>query len=256
MGSRPLAHERRQSLVERLRTDGRIDASAAAVDLETSVETIRKDLIALESQGLATRVHGGAIPLHMSTFEPDVASRVTEMAQKRRIALAAVEHIPAGGSVFIDAGSTTGVFAEAIPAGKTLTVFTNTLTVATTLAAKPGVECSTLGGRVRATTLAEVGAWATRSLSELHVDVAFVGTNAVSEQRGLSTPDSDEAAIKRLMIEGAATTVLLADHTKFGKDSLVRYASLDDLDTVITGVELGTAERAWVEATQTHVEYA
>lgn len=256
MGIKQHAHERRRALVDQLRSEGRIDASTAAAALSTSVETIRKDLIALEAQGLAQRVHGGAIPLHASTFEPDVATRVTEMPHKKRIAAAALEHVPFGGSIFIDAGSTTGLFADLIPAGRALTVFTNTLTVASALAVRPSVECSTLGGRVRGTTLAEVGAWAMRTLSELRVDVAFVGTNAVSAHRGLSTPDPDEAGIKRLMIESAAQCVLLADHTKFGQESLVQYASLTDIDVVITSEELSTQERTWVESTAAAVVYA
>lgn len=193
--------------------------------------------------------------MHVSTFEPDVASRMTEMDEKRRIAQAAIAHIPWGGSIFVDAGSTTALFADLIPAGQSLTVFTNTLTIATTLVAKPGTACSTLGGRVRSTTLAEVGAWAMRTLGDLHFDVAFVGANAVSPRRGLSTPDPDEAAIKRLMLDNASSRVLLADHTKFGQESLVHYAGLNDLDRIITGAELGASERGWLAETLIDMEY-
>jgi len=91
-----------------------------------------------------------------------------------------------------------------------------------------------LGGRVRGRTLATVDDWNLRMLSQLYVDVAFMGTNGLSPERGFTTPDPAEAAVKRAMIAAARRTIVLADHTKAGNDFLARFAELTDVDTVIT----------------------
>ena len=256
-GTSMLAAERRQAIVQAVRTQGRIEVGEAAARFDTTVETIRKDLIALEAAGLLRRVHGGALHVEMMTFEPDVASRVSEhYDEKRRIAARAQLEVPERGAVLIDAGSTTQFFTEMLADRPGLQVFTNSLIVAQLAASKPLVVCHTLGGRVRSQTMAEVGSAARRSLRDLHFDIAFVGTNAVSVRRGLSTPDPEEAAIKRDMIAQSERVVLLADHTKFAQNSLVKYADLDEVDLVVTGVELGEAHRRELVDAQIEVTFA
>lgn len=239
-----LVAERRQALIDAVRTHGRLEVAAAASELGTSNETIRKDLIALEAQGLLRRVHGGALQLQSMTFEPDVGNRRENLAEKRRIAARAIAEVPEDGAIFIDAGSTTQVFAELLVGTPGLRVFTNALTVAGTLAAKDFLDCHTVGGRVRPSSLAEVGSLAQRVFDDFRFDVAFVGTNAASFSRGLCTPDPEEAVIKRAMIVSSTRVVLLADHTKFGRDSLVKYADLDEIDLVLTGVEIEDEQAA------------
>jgi DeoR family fructose operon transcriptional repressor len=91
-----------------------------------------------------------------------------------------------------------------------------------------------LGGHIRGRTLATVGSWATAGLTDVYVDVAFLGTNGVSVERGLTTPDQSEAAVKRAMIAASRRRVLLADHTKVGSDTFYRFGDLGDLDVLIT----------------------
>jgi DeoR family fructose operon transcriptional repressor len=239
-----LVAERRQALINAVRTRGRLEVATAASELGTSTETIRKDLIALEAQGLLRRVHGGALRLTSMTFEPDVASRTENLEEKRRIGARALEEVPEDGAIFIDAGSTTQVFAELLQGAAGLQVFTNALTVAGVLAGKTLLSCYTLGGRVRPKSLAEVGSRAERVLEDYHFDVAFVGTNAASFSRGLSTPDPEEAAIKRGIIVNSERVVLLVDHTKFARNSLVKYADLAEIDLIITGIEIEDEYRA------------
>jgi len=241
-----LVAERRQELVNTVRTRGRIEVAEAAAQLGTSTETIRKDLIALESQGLLRRVHGGALQMQSMTFESDIAARTENLEEKARIAARAIEEVPEDGAIFIDSGSTTQIFAGLLQGRAGLHVFTSALTVAGIVAGKPLLSCHTLGGRVRAKTLSEVGAWTQSVLddSHFHFDVAFVGTNAVSFSRGLCTPDPEEAAVKRGMIVNSERVVLLADHSKFGQNSLVKYADLSQIDLVITGVEIEDEHRA------------
>lgn len=226
--------ERQQAILARLASAGRVEVAAMADELSVTSETVRKDLIALESHGRLRRVHGGAIPLQDLSFEPEVTARVEYAEEKRRIATAAVAHLPRTGTVLIDAGSTTARFAELIPPDRHLTVFTNTLPIALALAGRPNLTVYTLGGRVRNLTLAEVDSWAARTLREINVDVAFLGTNGISLDRGLTTPDPAEAAVKHLMLGCARRSVLLSDHSKIGQVSTHKHGDLTDIDLLIT----------------------
>jgi DeoR family fructose operon transcriptional repressor len=236
--------QRRQAILRTLAVAGRVDVAAMADELSVTSETVRKDLIALERQGRLRRVHGGAIPVHGLSFEPEVSARIELAEEKRRIAKAALAHLPQSGTILVDAGSTTERLAELIPSDRQLTAFTNTLPIALTLAGKPNITVYTLGGRVRSRTLAEVDNWAARTLSEINVDVAFLGTNGISLDRGLTTPDPAEAAIKRLMIGCARRRILLSDHSKVGHVSTYKYGDLADVDLLITDAGVTVSDEA------------
>ena len=240
------AEERQQWIVENARAQGRVDVAAIAETLDVTTETIRRDLKVLERHGVLRRVHGGAIPVERLGFEPGLATRDAVLtAEKERIAKLALAELPAEGSVLLDAGTTTARLADALPLDRELVVVTNGLPIAMSLANRPNVTVLLVDGRVRGRTLAAVDAWALKALEDTYVDVAFVGTNGVSVERGLTTPDHNEAAVKRAMIASARRTVLLADHSKVGVDHLARFAALEDIDVVVsdTGLDADYAER-------------
>jgi len=231
--------ERQQQILQRARTEGRVDVVALAEDLRVTTETIRRDLTVLERAGVLRRVHGGAIPVERLGFEPALATRDAVMtAEKERIAKAAVEELPRDGAIIIDAGTTTGRLAEAIPLDRELTVVVNSPPLATALATRPNLTVIALGGRVRGRTLAAVDDWALAPLATLCVDVAFMATNGLTIERGLTTPDPAEAAVKRSMMAAARRTVMLADHTKVGNDYFARFGALADIDVLITDAGL------------------
>jgi DeoR family fructose operon transcriptional repressor len=115
-----------------------------------------------------------------------------------------------------------------------MVVVTHALPVATALAALPLVTLHLIGGTVRRRTLAAVGTWAEQALADIRVDVAFLGTNGLTVEDGLSTPDLAEAAIKRALVAAAARTVVLTDHSKFGRTELAVVAPLSRVDAVVT----------------------
>ncbi|MFG3342179.1 DeoR/GlpR family DNA-binding transcription regulator [Glycomyces sp. NPDC048151] len=242
------AEERQQRIAERARTEGRVDVAALAADLEVTTETIRRDLTALERQGVVKKVHGGAIPLERMGFEPTVAARDTvQTAAKERIAAAALAEVPEEGAILLDAGTTTARIAKALPA-RELTVVTNDVLIASLLAAKPLLTVLIVGGKVRGRTMAAVDDWALRALAETCVDVAFMGANGISVERGLTTPDTGEAAVKRAMISAARKTVVVTDHTKAGNDCLARFGTLDQVDVLVTDTGLDDGLTAGFEA--------
>lgn len=230
------AAERQRLITERARTQGRVEVAALAADLQVTPETIRRDLSVLVRGGLLHRAHGGAIPVQkLVGFEPDIGARAGMMAeQKRRIAAAALAEVPDAGTIFVEAGSTPYALAEQLPTDRALTVVTTGLPIALLLAGRPALTVLMVGGRIRGRTLAAVDDWALRDLAGVHVDVAFLGTNGVCAEGGLTTPDVGEAAVKRTALSIGCRTVLLADHSKVGIVSLCRYGGLADLDVFVT----------------------
>ena len=229
------APERYRSIVERVRGKGRASVSDLAEDLSVTPETIRRDLSELERQGLVRRVHGGAVPAGSVGFEASVDSRDRVLVdEKNRIAKAALAEVPEAGAVIIDSGTTTSRLIQLIPDDRELTVITDSVAHALALSNRINITVMLIGGRVRGRTLATVDQWAIDALASVYADVALVGTNGISMERGLTTPDQPEAAVKRAMLNSAKRKVILADHTKFGDDHFAQFGSISDIDVVVT----------------------
>lgn len=237
--------EERQDLVERIVGE---NGRAAVVDLarqfNVTTETIRRDLAQLEGQGVLRRVHGGAVSAARSSrTEESVAQRLgLNAAAKERIATLAMTLLPTtfSGAIAVDAGTTTGLLAERIASwqpesrSQSLVVITNSILIAGTVSANPDVEVQLLGGRLRGITGAAVGSSTLSQLSRIRPDIAFLGANGVHARFGLSTPDEDESAVKNALAVGSRRAVALVDASKLGEESLVRFAELADIDTMIT----------------------
>lgn len=241
------AEERRLRIAEAVRAQGRVEVASLAKDFGVTPETIRRDLTELEGQNVLRRVYGGAISADRFRPEPGLAEKAAAMAaEKDRIARVATRFVPERGTVLLDAGTSTASLAAVLPEHE-LTVVTNALPVATALAGRPELQLWVLGGRVRGRTLAHVDEWALRQLADLRVDVAFLGTNGISVDRGLSTPDPAEAAVKRAMCAAGKQVVVLADHSKVGEEHAVRFASIREIDVLVTDDGLAPEWRSELE---------
>lgn len=245
------AEERQQAITQLVTEHGRLSVAAIAAEFDVTTETARRDLSALERMGLVRRVHGGAVPASsLAVIESGLGERdQANTAEKEQIARAALEQLPpAGGTVLLDAGSTTARLASVLPRDHRLTVITHAVPVAARLATHPQVELHLLPGRVRPTTQAAVGADTVAALRDLRVDVAFLGTNGLTVDHGLSTPDHDEAAAKRAMVAAARVVVCVTDASKVGAEAAVRFAGLEEVDVVVTDSRITAADRAAVAA--------
>lgn len=245
------AEERHQAIAELVASRGRVAVTELATRFNVTTETVRRDLSQLERLQLVRRVHGGAVSLRSVTMlEPRLSDRDQEHTpEKDRIAHAAVRLLPqGGGTLLIDAGSTTARLASRLPASDEWTVITHSVPIAAIVAPLPHVELHLLPGRVRTATQAAVGHATVEAIRQLRVDLAFLGTNGVSVRHGLSTPDSEEAATKRALVESAQRVVVLADATKVGQERAVRFASLDDVDVLVTDDSIGRADVVAFEA--------
>jgi DeoR family fructose operon transcriptional repressor len=240
------AEERQQAIARLVTQRGRMSVNQLAQEYDVTTETVRRDLSMLERLGLVRRVHGGVVPpSSLSLIESGIRERdQVNTETKERIARAALDRLPpSGGSILLDAGSTTVRLATLLPADRELTVVTHAVPIAARLAGLPHLDLRLLPGRVRSTTQAAVGAVTVEALSQLRVDVAFLGTNGITAQHGLTTPDPDEAAVKRAVVASGRLVVALADASKFGVETAVRFASPGDVDVVITDDAVSTVDR-------------
>lgn len=246
------AEERQQKIAELVAGSGRVTVNLLAERFSITTETVRRDLATLETAGTVRRVHGGAVAAdRFSTTEESITDRTIQRpGQKLRIAHAALALIPPAksGSILLDGGSTTEALADLLsrrtavgPSGSMaapeLVVITHAVPIAARLASTPGIALQLLGGRVRGLTQAAVGQATVDAANRMRPDIAFIGTNGIHADFGLSTPDPEEAAVKAAFVHSARRIVVLADSSKLDAETLVQFASLKDLDTLITDSE-------------------
>lgn len=241
------AEERRHAIVRLASARGRVSVADLAAQFDVAPETIRRDLDVLVRSGLVDRVHGGAIP--RSSFRTSESSarerRTTRGEAKAAIARAALAYLPdVHGSIILDGGTTTGALASEIilkseqePIAGPLTVITNSVRTGLELSTARNLSVHLLGGVIREVTETVVGATALNMLGNIAADVAFLGTNGLSAKYGLTTPDVEEAAIKRVMATRSQRSILLADASKFDSDYLCTFADLDQIDVLITDAQ-------------------
>lgn len=228
-----LAAQRRDLLLERLRTDGRIVAKDLAAELGMSEDSIRRDLRELAAAGLCQRVYGGALPV-----SPAIADYTTrqelETSGKERVASRAAALLEPGGTVILDGGTTTLAVVRALPLDFTATVITHSPTIASALVDHANVEVYLIGGRLFRHSMVTCGAAAVEAAQGLHADLFLLGVTGVHEKLGLTTGDADEAAMKRALARQAADTYVLASSEKIGTASRFSVVPLGDVAGVIT----------------------
>lgn len=253
------AEERQQAIAQLVAARGRLSVNALAEEYAVTTETVRRDLTALERLGLVHRVHGGAVPAGaLAAIESGLGERdAANTESKDRIARAAVGLLPSsGGTVLFDAGSTTIRVLGHLPRDHRLVVVTHAVPIAARLVSYPQVELHLLPGRVRSTTQAAVGADTVAALDDLRADLVFLGTNGLSVEHGLTTPDRDEAATKRALVRAARRVVVLADSSKLGRELAVRFATTDDIDTLVTDAGIPDDVREALERADVEVVIA
>ena len=228
-----LAAERREMLLSRLRSDGKVVAKDVAAELDISEDSIRRDLREMAADGLCQRVYGGALPA--SPAVADYATRTgVEPASKQRIAAFVASLVEPGSTVLLDGGTTTLAVARALPPDLRCTVITHSPTIAVELATHPTVEVIIVGGRLFKHSVVAAGAVAHEAIGRVSADVFFLGVTGVHPTAGLTTGDADEAAIKRAWTERAAETYVLGSGEKIGAASAFEVVPLSAVTAVIT----------------------
>ena len=227
-----LTRERKAYILETLRRDRRIVAKTISQELRLSEDTIRRDLRELASEGLLQRVHGGALPASpaMADF---TGRRHVSPEGKAAIGRAGARLVRPGQVVILDGGTTAVQLARHLAPDLRATIVTHSPHVAVELAEHGGIDVELIGGRLFKHSMVSVGAVASEAIARVRADIYFMGVTGVHPDLGLTTGDSEEAAIKRALSRHAAETIVLASREKLGAASPFVVAALDEVDAIV-----------------------
>lgn len=231
---------RREGLARLLSARGFVRVAEASLELGVSTVTVRADLTALEREGRAVRVHGGAMPVDAlaDRESPLAATRDRDADAKHAIGTEAATRVTSGDCIYLDAGSTALALAEALLDRRELhelVVVTPALPIALALeSAIPRFEVIVTGGTLRPLQQSLVNPFAAPMLASLRFDLAFIGCNGIHARQGVTNINLPEAEIKTLAMRSAARSILVADAAKIGRVDLAVIGAIGDFDELIT----------------------
>jgi len=228
--------QRRESIASQVVAYGEVDFQSLAAQFGVSEMTIRRDVEALEGEGLVRRIVGGAISVRSTSAEPPFESRASASAQaKERIAQAVVELLIPGETVLLDSGSTVLSVARAIKRKSLkLTIVTPSTLAGLELADAPDTTVYLTGGQLRPGELSLIGPEAINSVRRFNCDTFVMGVAGVDLRGGISDYHYDEAHVKQAGMASSRRTIIAADHTKLGRMALVKIADMSDIATLVT----------------------
>jgi DeoR/GlpR family transcriptional regulator of sugar metabolism len=232
------ARERQAHIARLVEEHGRARVSDLAARFGVSSVTIRKDLLALETDGRVIRTHGGAIVPDRS--RPELSFDIRERLQqdeKSRIGAAGAELVQDGESIVMDASTTALAVARRLKVRggwSQLTILTNGLRLASELAGSSGITVLMLGGRVRWEALSVVGQLGDGLFSRINVQKAFVGAAGFTIESGLSDATDEEAQIKRSMVAAAREVIGIVDSTKWERAAFATFCPTAEIDVILT----------------------
>jgi DeoR/GlpR family transcriptional regulator of sugar metabolism len=231
-----MAEERRFRIREILSVQRTVSASELREVLSVTAATIRRDLAALEKEGVLVRSHGGAVSRTSNTnFQPtyDALGR-TNRSEKQWIAREAERLILDGETVFLEGSTTVCELARRLCHRTRLTVVTNSPPIVFELQRSSNVIVISTGGELRKDVFYLSGVWVQQALSEIRVDKAILGISAIDPEYGISTASQTEAQIKKMILQAARVRIGLADHGKFGNQCFAYVGPVTDLDILVT----------------------
>jgi DeoR/GlpR family transcriptional regulator of sugar metabolism len=226
-------HEERHTRIrDLLSTSGQVSVERIVTELGVSRETIRRDLVELAARGEIRRVHGGAV---LTSDEPPIAVRhATRVREKRAIARKVASLVESGQTIFMDAGSTMNLVAEALATRTGLTIVTNAVDVAARFASRPGNDVHLLGGRFDAQIGCTNGSGTIAEIGRYQPHMVILSPVGIDAKAGASSFEMEEAEIARAMCANARRIVIAADHSKIGVRSRVAWCPADRIDLLVT----------------------
>ena len=230
-------------MAELLEQSGALRIGELAEMFAVSDETVRRDFSVLEDQGLLRRAHGGALATGKHV-EPSYGRRMREhQKEKDEIGRVAAGLIHDGSTIVVDSGTTMRHLAAHLKTKRDLVAITNGVSNVDELLANSTTTVVITGGMIRRATLGSVGDLAVATLQELHADQSFIATQGFSVEAGLTYPSFAEVAVKRAMLAAGSEVTLLADGSKYGRNSMVRIAPLTAVQRIITSPPIPLEER-------------
>lgn len=223
-----LTEERHKKIMDLLNQESIVKSQELSDILDASESTIRRDLQDLEKAGMLERVHGGAkLKSDLGSEQSMNEKSIKNIQEKQLLAKSAAETVSDGDVIYLDAGTTT---LEMIPhlTGKEITAVTNSVHHAAKLI-DLNINTIILGGTLKLSTKAIIGTTSMEQLRQFRFNKVFMGMNGVHPEFGLTTPDPEEAALKRLAIQHAEQAFVLVDHSKLNKVSFTKVADVEQV---------------------------
>lgn len=231
------ASPRQRDILERVREQGFVAIEALARVFDVTPQTVRRDINMLCRQGLLRRYHGGAgLPSSVENVAYSTR-RVLNLEGKRRIAELVARHVPDQASLFLTLGTTTEEAARALREHEGLRVITNNLQVAAMLSGNSSFEVMVAGGVVRSRDAGITGEAAIDFFQNFKVDIALMGISSIELDGTLFDFDFREVRVLRTIMANARKVWLLADHSKYGRNALVRVGAIGEVDALFTDRE-------------------
>ncbi len=226
--------QRREQIVALVQARGYVSIEDLATSFAVTPQTVRRDINALSRQAVLRRYHGGAgLPSSVENIAYP-ARKVLCHEEKRRIARLAARHIPDGASLFLNIGTTTEEVARALQERKGLRVITNNLNIALMLSRRNDFEVIVAGGVVRSRDGGIIGASAVDLIHQFKVDYGVIGISGIDLDGTLLDFDYREVRVARSIIANSRKVFLVADHTKFGRNAMVRLGAISLVDALFT----------------------
>mgnify|MGYP000582955527 CR=1 FL=1 len=239
-----LAEERFREIQKYVESHGTVTVQELTDLLNTSESTVRRDLTELHKRGTLIKVHGGATTVGTSVRTRDEelsVRRDRNTEEKHKIAAYAAELIEADDFVYLDAGSSVDLLIDELNEESAVFV-TNAIGHAQKLL-KKGYEVLLIGGKLKGVTEAIVGAEALESLNRYNFTKGFFGANGIHNEYGITTPDLNEAAVKERAFRQCRKKYILADSSKIGQISLIKFAELKEAEVITTKLKQGTYQK-------------
>ncbi|MFO0964903.1 MAG: DeoR/GlpR family DNA-binding transcription regulator [Gemmataceae bacterium] len=244
-----IVEERRQKVLDLVTHKGFVSLTDLAQELEASESTIRRDLDFWDKQGVLRRTHGGAVYLVDGQSLPPLEERTSrQIREKQAIARAAASRIQDGDAILIDGGTTTLEIARLL-IGRPMQIVTNSLPIANLFANSRETDLVILGGYVYPRTGVALGPLTVRMLEEVHVHQTLLSCSGITA-KGLFNSNVLLVETQRRMMSAADEVVVVADHQKFGKQSLAFLCEQSAVDTLIVDSGLAKEQRGLIDETQ------
>ena len=230
--------DRLDIIEEMVISEKKVTVSKLSEKFDVTEETIRRDLEKLEEKGIVVRTYGGAIlniekkSEHISFYK----RASINLESKQIIAHKALDFIKEGTTLLTDSSSTVMEVLKLIKDRTDLTIITNSVEALHELS-QSDLSILSTGGVLKKSSLSLLGLVAKNTIKNYHVEIALVSCKGIDKTNGIMDSSDEEAEIKKQMIEQANTVILLIDHTKFDKTSLVKLFDFNEIDYVITDEE-------------------
>jgi DeoR/GlpR family transcriptional regulator of sugar metabolism len=251
MEDKAFTRERQKKIVDHLNLEGRAKVEELSSRFNVTSMTIRRDLLALEKQGLLYRVHGGALKREgksiwqMSTIQDRLTLREEE---KERIAASAAQLVQDGESIMIDGGSTTTKVAQHLRTKKDLLIVTNALTIGEILI-ETNNKVILSGGELLKETNALIGNAAEAALARYRTDKAIIGVSGLLPEEGCFSAIPQEAEVKNLMLRNSRQTIIVTDSSKIGARAFYFFCDFNNIDILVTDKNIKKEDLSILENT-------